>query len=188
MPCFARESSLITRPRAQVTCKAVNVFSPYAMPCHVMLSCALDGQHTCVFACAALGIPAATCFHVASSIVTVGARHAGHASMYHCIYIHLSLVDLSMLDLLMLDLSMLSLSMPNLSMPNLSIHRATRSTRCKAHRAPTAISADDDTKANSSHILTPQVHLEYVGSSLNPQCLVPRHCSISSELVELYSW
>jgi hypothetical protein len=187
MPCFARESSLITRPRAQVPCKAVNVcFFPCAMPCHAIVR-ARRPAHLCLCLCCAWDTG---CYvlYVASSIVTVGARHAGHASMYHCIYIRLSLVDLSMLDLLMLNLSMPNLSMLDLSMPNISMHRATRSTRCRAHRAPTTISADDDTKANSNHLLPPHVHPEHVGSSLNPQCLVPRHCSISSELVELYSW
>jgi hypothetical protein len=123
-------------------------FFPYAMPCHAIVR-ARRPAHLCLCLCCAWDTG---CYvlYVASSIVTVGARHAGHASMYHCIYIHLSLVDLSMLDLLMLDLSM----------PNLSMHRATRSTRCRAHRAPTTVSADDDTKP----IIAIYFHLKCISS------------------------
>jgi hypothetical protein len=166
MPCFALESSLITRSRAQVSCGSCQCFfSPHVMPCHAIVR-ARRPAHLCLCLCRAWDTG---CYvlYVASSIVTVRARHAGHASMYHCIDIHPSLVDLSMLnllmlDLLMLDLSLLHLSMLDLSMPDLSIHRVTRSTRCRAHPAPTTISTDDDTKP----IITPIAYT----SSASPTC------------------
>jgi hypothetical protein len=79
--------------------------------------------------------------------VTVGVRHAGHASMYRCIYLYPSISGRSIYAQSIHSRSIYArLSMPDLSMFDLSMHRATRSTRCRAHRALTTFSTDDDTK------------------------------------------